>query len=181
MRELLINQCHPTYAKQQISKSTITRVVQENTALGVGFCGKYSTRGGVLWQIQHSGWGFEYSTRGGVSWQIQHSGWGFVANTALGVGFCGKYSTRGGVSWQIQHSALTHAVFATHPHSSCCIFSYNTRTSALTSIYCLLCRQNERKTVLYFPYYKQVCCTENSVQCMVAKYSMMGSPEVSGI
>ena len=104
-----------------------------------------------------------------------------MANTALGVGFCGKYSTRGGVSWQIQHLALTRAVFATHPHPSGCIFSYNTRTSALTSIYCLLCGQNEGKTVLYFPYYKQVCCMENSVQCMVAKYSMMGSPEVSGI
>ena len=48
-----------------------------------------------------------------------------------------KYSTRDGVvSWQIQHSASPRAVFATRPHHpSCCILSYNTRNSALTSIW----------------------------------------------
>ena len=46
-----------------------------------------------------------------------------------------KYSTRGVVSWQIQHSASPRAVFATRPHPSCCILSYNTRNGALTSIY----------------------------------------------
>ena len=30
------------------------------------------------------------------------------------------------------------AVFATRPHPSCCIFSYNTRNRALTSIYSIL-------------------------------------------
>ena len=42
--------------------------------------------------------------------------------------------TPGGVSWQIQHSASPYAVFATPPHPSCCILSYNTHNSALTSM-----------------------------------------------
>ena len=35
---------------------------------------------------------------------------------------------------KIQHSASPRAVFATRPHPSCCILSYNTRNGALTSI-----------------------------------------------
>ena len=45
-----------------------------------------------------------------------------------------KYSTLGGVSWQIQHSASPRAVFATRPHPSCCMVSYNTRNGGLASI-----------------------------------------------
>ena len=51
-----------------------------------------------------------------------------------------KYTTRGGVSWQTQHSASPRAVFATLPHPSCCVLSYSTRNSALTSICrCVIC------------------------------------------
>ena len=45
-----------------------------------------------------------------------------------------RYSTRSVVSWQIQYSASPRAIFATRPHPSCCILSYNTRNGALTSI-----------------------------------------------
>ena len=50
-----------------------------------------------------------------------------------------KYSTQGGVNWQIQHEAKLSAVFATQPHSSCYILSYNTCNGLLTSTYsCVL-------------------------------------------
>ena len=64
----------------------------------------------------------------------------------------------------MQHLASPRAVFATRPHPSCCILSYNTRNGALTSICWFVHGRIKEKISTIYAIEYQVYCMENTVQ-----------------